>query len=194
MSRHRLRNPELIHGDYQATSFGAVSARDLERARAEEIVFRGRAPKPVLTGSWANGEAGRNLARILADLGIIDDQSYAGDLPGLGGSGASPSFAATANAGTGASASNSSGTDRTGFIVVSGGTGASAGGIVTVTFAVPRADVNYGVHLTPQTSGASSMPGARYTNRSVTGFTLAVDGALVNGTSYAWHYTVEGND
>lgn len=50
---------------------------ELRRAIEDERRTNPSTPRvrPILTGSWADGTAGHNLARILAELGLLIDQS-----------------------------------------------------------------------------------------------------------------------
>ena len=191
MSRHRIRDPELLHTEYRAGAYGAVTPKDLERLRAEESVFEGRHPVPILQGTWSDGEAGVDTARILVELGLIEDQSEQGDIFQITGRGAAASFTALPAAGSTASVSASSGTDYTGTVgVLIGGTGISGGALVQIGFPIDRPDTNFGVQLTPQSADAATHGGYYFTNRTVSSVQIAVIGAPSSGDQLNWHYTI----
>lgn len=194
MSRHRLRPPESVHARFVAGEFGAIDVRDVERQQNEAAVFGDTRVPGVLTGDWASGEGGANLARLLHERGEIDDQTVRGDIPQLSGKGPVPTFSALVDAGTGAVTTGSDGTDRSGILVIIGGTGAVVGSIGRIGFAQPRGSASFGVQFTPGSSFAAGLGPVWYTGRSASKVDLATSAVLANGVTYSWTYTVEDLD
>jgi len=123
-----------------------------ELRRETERMLRGvqDAPRvrPYLAGSWGDGSAGQNLARLLHERGMLDDKTDLFDVDPapwgplrLGGS--TPSLAFGAGAGTGPVLTSITGNDSLMRVNCTSGTGAAAGLFATITFAVARDTANY---------------------------------------------------
>jgi hypothetical protein len=162
------------------------------RARSDPTL---PAVRPVLVGSWADGSAARNLARLLADLGWLDDRTAEGwaglDLGPI----SVPSVAVGAAAGTGGSvgATITEGNDRWGVVqVVTGNSGLTTGTLATITFGAVRSNANYVVVLTPSgTAAATEIAKVRATNRLTTAWNVNVVTTLTANTTYTYYFSIE---
>lgn len=191
MSRRRLRDVHSIHDEVLTQSFGATTARDVQRNLDESVAFRDRRPVPIVSGRWDDGSAQRRLLEVLVDLGIVQDETEKGDLSETGGFGAVPTVTKLTAAGTTTTVAIT-GTDTSGEItIVPGGTGIAAGSIVTVTFAVERATNSYNVHPSLNSQAARSLAtNIGPTGRTTTGFDIDTRTALTSGSTYIFGFLI----
>lgn len=104
----------------------------------------------------------------------------------------SPTVAAQAAAGTGATASvTAGGSDTSGQVTVTAGTSPTSGAMVNVTFANAYAASPRSIQLQPS-SGAAASGLAYISAKSTTGFTISVVNAPAASASLSWYYTVVG--
>ncbi len=75
----RLVRPGQEHDRFLLSRLDVPTTRDLAQRDREQTTQSRDLPRqpPSVTGSWANDEAGPNLVRILAELGIITDDTRA---------------------------------------------------------------------------------------------------------------------
>ena len=105
--------------------------------------------------------------------------------------GTTPAVSALGGAGTGPTLAIE-GTDRAGKVSVTAGTSPTSNTtFVEVTFAAPRADANYAVHLTRTDTNVDTLA-MRVTGITASRFRLYCPTALVAGQTYVFFYTVEG--
>jgi hypothetical protein len=104
----------------------------------------------------------------------------------------SPTLAVQTAAGTGATASvTSGGSDTSGQITVTAGTSPASGALVNVTFANAYAVSPRSIQLT-SSSGAAASGQAYISAKSTTGFTISLVNAPAASASLSWYYTVVG--
>lgn len=159
------------------------------------------------TGNAAPGKlylqyasAGSSGATLQSYTTAVTIDSAATDVAGLfqadkikGGS-STPSVAAQAGAGSGASATLTTGsTDTAGEIVITSGTTAAAGSFVTLTFSSAYSAAPF-VTLTPSNTATAAI-GAdfdawHYVTATTTTFTISLNGAVANTTEYRFMYHV----
>lgn len=106
-------------------------------------------------------------------------------------SAAVPTLVVGGAAGTGASGQFLGADDISGVVEVTGGTGAVAGSVLAITFAVPKSTASYDVTLTAYTSATEAL-GGRYNVTGVTTakFDIRAGIALTNASIYRWSYQV----
>lgn len=188
MSRNRIGNPETIHAAFVASEYDAAMSADLRRQADETLRYQDRRKRPVLAGTWTNGEAGSELARLLDGMGIIENAAQTGTMPEVHGSGAEPTF--TLLAGTG-SLSNCQGTDLAGILAVTPSNTSVNGSFLQLSFAVTQPTNRYAVLLFPRTTAAQLASGnLNTTSHTVDSFDLRTSTALTNGSDYRWSYVV----
>ena len=186
MSRNRIGTPETIHATFVASEYDAAMSADLRRQADETLRYQDRRKRPVLAGTWTNGEAGSELARLLDGMGIIENAARTGTVPEVHGDGAEPTF--TLLAGTG-SLSNCQGTDLAGILAVTPSDTNVTGSFLQLSFAVTQPTNRYAVLLFPRTTAAQLASGnLNTTSHTVDSFDLRTSTALTNGSDYRWSY------
>lgn len=150
--------------------------------------FTGTVTAAALTATGTvNTQGNTNLGNSSGDVTTVTGQ--------LAFSGSSPSIAAGASAGTGATASILYGNDTQGELQINMGTGAGTGIIATITFAVARPNTNYSVFICPADSDASDLSGKFHclnTDRSTTVWKIRASVAPTSSASHVFDYFVIG--
>lgn len=140
----------------------------------------------ILRGEGNVITAGSSLAITAGGIGTI----LTNDLPYSGATGGKPTAAVGAGAGTGGTASFSSGNDRSGTItVVSGGSGTAAGTLATISFTRTFGAAPRQVKLTP-TSAAAAAVNPYITTKATTGFVIAAQTAPAISSTCSFDYEV----
>lgn len=200
-----LYDPHLSHERLAAREYGAKSTREVdEDARTSaDLVRLPVADRLRLRGSWADGSAARDVARILEVHGFLTDETdddptdtgpYENNA-GLFFRGVAPAVAngGATVIGTGGDVALADATDNSGRIVLSTGSGVSAAGVVcTITFAVPKSNANYGIwfHAADDTAaaGAGLTVYSSFATRTTTEFVVSVASVLTSSVSYHWDF------
>jgi hypothetical protein len=204
----RLIDPHLAHERLAGREHGAKSPREIdEEARiATDLLGSRLTDRKRLTGSWADGSANRDFARIMETHGFLVDETddnatdnapYENNA-GLLLRGTPPSIAINAVAnitGTGGAVALNDATDNSGRITLTTGTGVSVAGLLaTITFVRPKRNADYAVILSPRDANASWTAGfsvySDFGTATTTAFTISNSVALASSTSYHWDYLI----
>jgi hypothetical protein len=202
-----LYDPHLSHERLAAREHGAKSNREIdEDARiATDLLGSKLTDRLRLRGSWADGSAARDVARIMQHHGFLIDETddvaasigpfennegliFRGVPPSVSNGGATV-------IGTGGDVDLADATDNSGRIVLSTGTGVSAAGtICTITFDIPKSNADYGVWFHAADNTAATAAGvtiyADFGSRTTTQFVVAATAILTSSVSYHWDYMI----
>lgn len=123
---------------------------------------------------------------------LLQNERYDDSEDVIGASNDVPTATALAAAGTNRSVTIE-GSDRCGSITLTTGTGPTTGDIVTVTFATPRADDNYGVFLQARdTSAMDAVNKIRITAVTATTWTITNTSTVLPASEdHVWFFQVK---